>query len=302
MKIKGLIILSLILLLLAQPAILLTSSNNVGFHLDFPHARVVVTRVVDGDTVHISPPVCVAGEYRTVVRLADINAPELGTPEGETARSALINLLAEGNNIVYLDIANYSRQAGCSSGLVDDYGRIVAVLYVRVNETHILNVNKWMVENNYAVIQDFDNDDFDPDNWSLYLEYPVESEKLPEVTRIPLCENCNIAYNTTWGIRAGLSHDGKHLLVTYSLWGDWRLVYHMLASDGSIVRQGVVDGTNLHVGYSYIASNETGFFVTYRDHSVGPHRARFVFIPYDPGIPVFGPADVFGGSWQGTPI
>ncbi|MEM0326858.1 MAG: hypothetical protein QW733_07510, partial [Desulfurococcaceae archaeon] len=52
----------------------------------------------------------------------------------------------------------------------------------------------------------------------------------------------------------------------------------------------------------YIASNDTGFFVTYRDHTVGPHRARFVFIPYDPGIPVFGPADVYGGSWQGTPI
>ncbi|MEM4869825.1 MAG: hypothetical protein QW081_05510, partial [Desulfurococcaceae archaeon] len=83
LRIKGLIILSLIMLLLAQPAILLTSSNRVGFHLDFPHARVVVTRVVDGDTVHISPPVCVAGEYRTVVRLADIDAPELDTPEGE---------------------------------------------------------------------------------------------------------------------------------------------------------------------------------------------------------------------------
>ncbi|MEM4913738.1 MAG: hypothetical protein QW579_06000 [Desulfurococcaceae archaeon] len=301
MRIKGLIILSLITLLLVQPAILLTSSNGVGFHPDFPHARVVVTRVVDGDTVHISPPVCVAGEYRTVVRLADIDAPELDTPEGEEAQNALINLLAAYNNIVYLDIANYSREAGCSSGLVDNYGRIVAVLYVRVNRTYILNVNKWMVDNEYAVIQDF-QDDFDPDKWSLYLEYSVESEKLPEVTRILLCENCNIAYNTTWGIRAGFSHDGEHLLVTYSLFGDWRLVYRMLASDGSIVRSGVVDGTSLHVGYSYIASNDTGFFVTYRDHTVGPHRARFVFIPYDPGIPVFGPADVFGGSWHGTPI
>jgi len=48
----------------------------VGIHDDFPHARVVVTEVMDGDTIRISPPVKTAGGYRSVVVLADIDAPE----------------------------------------------------------------------------------------------------------------------------------------------------------------------------------------------------------------------------------
>ncbi|MEM1618650.1 MAG: thermonuclease family protein [Desulfurococcaceae archaeon] len=312
LRIKGLIILSLIMLLLAQPAILLTSSNRVGFHPDFPHARVVVTRVVDGDTVHISPPVCVAGEYRTVVRLADIDAPELNTPEGEEARNALINLLAAYNNTVYLDIANYSRQAGCSSGLVDNYGRIVAVLYVRVNRTHILNVNKWMVDNGYAVIQDFQDDDFDPGKWSLYLEYSVESEKLPTVKKVSIYTG-TIQYPTSWGIRVAVTPDKQYLGIAFSEGApNYTLRVYILNNEGEIVNQyafspdkGSLIYANVFRGMIDIAANETGFLVAWTNFTrvVGTTTYfRTVLYSY---VPIVGepttPMHIYGASYQYHP-
>jgi len=32
-----------------------TAQTTIGVHSDFPHARVVVTEVIDGDTIRISP-------------------------------------------------------------------------------------------------------------------------------------------------------------------------------------------------------------------------------------------------------
>jgi len=174
-RIITVILLATIILALAIPST--HAGDNVGIHSDFPHARVVVTEVVDGDTVRISPPVYVAGQYRTVVRLADIDAPELDTPEGEWAKGNLTNLLAQYGGVVYLDIDK-------SSG-VDDYGRIIAVVYIRVDESTLLNVNKWLVDNGYAVVDDKDND-FDPSKWSLYINYNVVNEKMPTVTRVVL--------------------------------------------------------------------------------------------------------------------
>lgn len=102
--------LAILIAILLTPVIALipkpikASESGIGMHDDFPHARVVVTWVVDGDTIHISPPVYVQGKYRTVVRLADIDAPDLDPPEGAAARDALIGLLANHSGIIYLDI------------------------------------------------------------------------------------------------------------------------------------------------------------------------------------------------------
>lgn len=106
-----------------------------------------------------------------MVRLADIDAPELDPPEGAVARDALINLLAQYGGVVYLDI---DKTYG-----VDDYGRVIAVVYVRADDTTLLNVNKWMVDNGYAVIDDKEND-FDPSKWSLQITYEKEKENYPQ--------------------------------------------------------------------------------------------------------------------------
>jgi endonuclease YncB( thermonuclease family) len=127
-------------------------------------ALAVVVRVVDGDTFR-ARITCVSGafsgrisvdtEYR--VRLADVNAPELGTVEGERARRALESLIQ--GRTVLLDVDGV--------GVFDRYGRIIAVAYIEYNGTHLLNINKWLVEEGYARVWDHPNE-FNPGTWKLY--------------------------------------------------------------------------------------------------------------------------------------
>ncbi|MEM1946508.1 MAG: thermonuclease family protein [Candidatus Caldarchaeum sp.] len=116
------------------------------------HVDVVarVFRVVDGDTFDAFP----AGR----VRLADVNTPERGQPGYAEATEALRRLV-EGKT-VYLDVDN--------TNVIDLYNRIVCVVYVDYNATHVLNVNLWLVVNRHAVFYDFPNE-FNPSQWSLYV-------------------------------------------------------------------------------------------------------------------------------------
>ncbi|MFZ8793250.1 MAG: thermonuclease family protein [Acidilobaceae archaeon] len=127
-------------------------------------ALAVVVRVVDGDTFRATIT-CVSGafsnrvnigtEYR--VRLADVNAPELGTVEGERARRALESLIQ--GRTVLLDVDGVD--------VFDKYGRVIAVAYIEYNETHLLNINKWLVEEGDARVWDHPNE-FNPGTWKLY--------------------------------------------------------------------------------------------------------------------------------------
>jgi len=108
-----------------------------------------VYKVIDGDTFDAFP----SGR----VRLADINAPELDEAGGHEAKEALTNLVL--NKKVYLDVDDLY--------VMDKYNRLICVVYVDYNSTHVLNVNKWLIENGYAEIADYDNE-FDPSTWRLY--------------------------------------------------------------------------------------------------------------------------------------
>jgi len=110
----------------------------------------VVTRVVDGDAFYVSG-------LPERVRLADVNAPELSTAEGQRAKAALEALLL--GRRVCLDIDNLYK--------TDRYGRFVAVAYLDYNETHWLNVNQWLVERGYAAYVDYPNEFRPP--WPLYV-------------------------------------------------------------------------------------------------------------------------------------
>ena len=116
-----------------------------------------VYRIIDGDTFDAFP----VGR----VRLADVNAPELDEAGGKEAKEALSNLLY--NVKVYLDVDD--------KYVMDRYNRLVCIVYVRVDEDKLMNVNKWMLENNYVSLVDFDNE-FDPSQWSLYEYYPEKFE------------------------------------------------------------------------------------------------------------------------------
>jgi len=108
-----------------------------------------VYRVIDGDTFDAFP----SGR----VRLADINAPELGEAGGQEAKDAFTNLIL--NKKVYLDVDDLY--------VMDRYNRLICVAFIDYNSTHVLNVNKWLVENGYAQIIDYKNE-FNPGTWTLY--------------------------------------------------------------------------------------------------------------------------------------
>ena len=273
----------------------LTSASGIGVHSDFPHARVVVTYVVDGDTVHISPPVYVAGQYRTVVRLADISAPELTTPEGNNSRSALVGLLSSRGCVVYLDIDK-------SRG-VDEYGRVIAVLYVRINATTLLNVNKWLVDNGYANVTDYPDNDFDPSKWVLYLEYPLEYENLPSISRVFIASTPQgVNYGSSYGFKLAVTPDGSYIGLAFSEYGTYHLWVVILGKNGNVVRRvnlsdvalqyGLVNVTNVFRGMLSIAANNSGFLVAWNQYSalVGTTlRSRitmYTYIPIDPNQPI----------------
>lgn len=133
-----------------------------------------VIKVIDGDTIYVRVLEVYKGRYlyfngTTIrVRLADINAPELGTPEGEEAKRALTALVY--GRSVYLDIDDLY--------VNDRYGRVVAVVYMPVNSTHLLNINLWLVVNGYAEVRDYQNE-FNPSSWNLYI--PLAAKNASQV-------------------------------------------------------------------------------------------------------------------------
>lgn len=120
-----------------------------------------VTEVIDGDTFDTT-----IGEK---IRLADIDAPDSydNFTGYEKAREYLKSLIE--NKLAYLDVDDYGSTT---------YGRIVCVVYFRVNTTHLLNVNKELLNLGYAKIWDHTNNEFDPYSWNEFIYYPDNIENI----------------------------------------------------------------------------------------------------------------------------
>ncbi len=90
--------------------------------------------VLDGDTVRAELDLGLDTYHRLTLRLAGINAPEMGTPEGEASKKALIERLA--NSAVLVRTIKDQREK---------YGRFLGIL-----EVGGLNVNQWLMDNGFA--------------------------------------------------------------------------------------------------------------------------------------------------------
>jgi micrococcal nuclease len=110
----------------------------------------VVLRVVDGDTFDV--------QGFGLVKLADINAPEMGTIEGVHAREyALENLLGVQ---VFLDIDDKSGKA------INGETECIAYLANSNGTPNIdKNFNKMMLQAGFARLRDDTENEFDPCNW-----------------------------------------------------------------------------------------------------------------------------------------
>jgi len=126
----------------------------------------VVTEVIDGDTFDAS-----SGD---TIRLADIDAPENGEIGYYEAKDLLTSLVYQ--KAVYLDIDDVHR--------TDPYGRLVCVVYVDYNSTHLKNVNKALLVEGYAQIWEHDNE-FNSSTWTLYVPKNSGSE-FPNFIILPI--------------------------------------------------------------------------------------------------------------------
>ena len=123
---------------------------------------VQVTRVIDGDSFEVS------GDE---VRIADASAPEWNMPGGTEATNALSNLIS--GEIVYLDTDQKSGR--------DRYGRLIAVVYIKYNSTHYMNVNAELLRLGVVSEDDYTNNEFSPSTWSLFVRYAyiMETNECP---------------------------------------------------------------------------------------------------------------------------
>lgn len=144
---RGKVFLLFILLLFLSISSSVSASS---FEID---VSAYVYKVVDGDTFDAFP----VGR----VRLADVNTPERGRP-GYLEAKKFLNLTVY-KRWVYLDVDDVN--------VMDRYSRLVAVVYVRWNSTHLLNVNMALLAAGLAVVYDSPNE-FNPLTWSLYKYYP----------------------------------------------------------------------------------------------------------------------------------
>jgi len=108
----------------------------------------MVYNVVDGDTFNVT-------DFGRV-RLADVDSPEMNTQEGKAAK-LYTQLHLEGKT-VYLDVDD---RRG-----TDLYGRYVCVVRLESPSGEVgENFNRMLVDDGFAVVTDYKDNEFDPLDW-----------------------------------------------------------------------------------------------------------------------------------------
>ena len=126
---------------------------------DEAYGRVI--KVVDGDTFDIALQDYNSSQVAEDViriRLADIDTPETygakACEAGKVASTYTRTWLL--SNYVFLDLDDKTGK--------DPYGRWVAVVYLSEDGRPGRNFNKQLVDSGHAVIEDFRNNEFDPES------------------------------------------------------------------------------------------------------------------------------------------
>lgn len=115
--------------------------------------RATVLRVVDGDTVHADVDLGFDAHQLMTLRLAGINAPEHGTPEGEAATAALKELiygptlghLANPPNVIHAVVMLHTFK-----DKREKFGRYLATLFTLTG----VDINAAMIAGGHAVAYD----------------------------------------------------------------------------------------------------------------------------------------------------
>lgn len=152
-SIISLLLLSLSSSLALFPSIALASQDE---------AYGIVTNVVDGDTFDVTIEKADEKVLYTVerIRLADVDSPEIESDSGLDARDFTYAVLK--NKRVYLDIDDLSGNGR------DSYGRLICVVYlsgVYGQPIFAPNFNRLLVDSGHAKLENFTDNEFDPQDW-----------------------------------------------------------------------------------------------------------------------------------------
>jgi len=136
-------------------------------------ATAVAVEVHDGDTFSLDRVV----NGSSTVRLADVDASELGQPLSIEARDFLKELVLA--KTVYLDIDDIYIYDYRGAG-----DRLVCLVYVDYNSTHYENVNEALWVAGLAEKKEYDNE-FNADTWTLYVP-KTDNPKFPISVILPV--------------------------------------------------------------------------------------------------------------------
>jgi micrococcal nuclease len=139
------ILISILLALLLAPMVLAAPGEAYGN----------VTHVVDGDTFYVQIQGYDSRIGNITVRLADVDSPEMNTPEGRDSKNYTYQVL--NGSFVSLDLDDDTGK--------DKYCRWVAVVFLQNQDGTTANFNKMLVESGHACIWDFSNNEFNPADW-----------------------------------------------------------------------------------------------------------------------------------------
>lgn len=96
----------------------------------------IITKVVDGDTIHAQVDLGFRTFMELDFRLKGINAPEMNTQAGKDAKAHIEVLLGDGKVAIQ------------SFKSPDKYGRWLAVIF---NPSLVVSVNQTMIDDGFAV-------------------------------------------------------------------------------------------------------------------------------------------------------
>jgi endonuclease YncB( thermonuclease family) len=125
-------------------------SEKLEIESDQPETYItgMVYNVVDGDTFNVT-------DFGRV-RLADVDSPEIETPEGKAAK--LYTQLHLQGKTVYLDVDDLKG--------TDQYGRWICVVRLESPSGEVgENFNRMLVDDGFGVVTDYKDNEFDPLDW-----------------------------------------------------------------------------------------------------------------------------------------
>jgi len=122
----------------------------------------IVVQVESGDTfqVELLKTDSTTGGEIEKVRLADVDSPDIDTTAGQASKEFSEAMLL--GHQIWLDIDNKSE------GGRGPFGRLICVIYLE-NPNGTINFtypfNRILVDTGHAIVNDFDTNEFDPDDW-----------------------------------------------------------------------------------------------------------------------------------------